>query len=83
MMEMMMWQPEVIRALAQSAIPASVCDAIARQGSILSSTETMRSLALSAMDLELHCSATVTDMRDFESIAQSVVTQYVQTSFPQ
>ena len=71
-----MWQPEVIRVLAQSDIPASVCDAIASQGKILASTETMRSLALSAIDLELHAVSAISDVSDFERIAGAVCAQY-------
>ena len=77
MMETMMWQPDVIRALAHPAIPASVCYAIACQGKVLASTETMRSLALSAVDLELHAVTTMPDsMSDFEGIAAAVCDGY-------
>lgn len=76
MMEMMMWRPEVIRALAQGAMPASVCDAIARQASVLSSTETMRSLALSAMDLELHATSPINGASDFDALAHAACSQF-------
>ena len=75
-METMMWQPETIRALAGSTIPASVCDAISRQGSVLCSTDTMRSLALAAIDLDLHSCTSTLDMAGFKSIAESVCSQY-------
>jgi Zn-dependent oligopeptidase len=76
MMETMMWHPDVIRSLSQSAIPASVCDAIADQGKVLAATESMRSLALSALDLELHSIPANSDNCDFFGIAQSVCAQY-------
>jgi Zn-dependent oligopeptidase len=73
MMETMMWHPDVIRSLSQSAIPASVCDAIADQGKVLAATESMRSLALSALDLELHSIPANSDNCDFSaSLSQFV-----------
>ena len=75
-MENMMWDPHVIRKLAQPTIPAAVCDAIARQGSVLCATDTMRSLALSAFDLEVHDTSTSVETVGFDGIAQSVCAQY-------
>ena len=78
-METMMWDAHVIRKLAESSIPASVCDAIARQGSVLYATDTMRSLALSAFDLDVHdaAAAAVVDTSHFDGIARAVCAQYV------
>jgi Zn-dependent oligopeptidase len=81
LMEAMMWDPEVIRVLAQPSIPAAVCHSIALQGNMLGSTDTLKSLALAVLDLELHGAspAFITSDRnfsDFQHAAELVSSRF-------